>query len=100
MLGISYYNMLNTLILFDKNKSKTASKTTRVIKLGTYELCTVRWLRENYSRVLQTLLHGMYKRFVVNRASNSLIPGRVIELSSVQRKPTNDCVTKKISAYY
>lgn len=35
------------------------------------------------------------QRFVVNRASNSLIPGRVIELSSVQRKPTNDCVTRK-----
>lgn len=44
-----------------------------------------------------------YVRFVVNRASNLLIPGRVIELSSVQRKPTNDCVTRKkikVLAYY
>lgn len=44
-------------------------------------------------------LHG--ERFVVNRASNSLVPRRdadahtVIELSSVQRKPTNGCVTRK-----
>jgi len=74
--------------LLQKQRAGNQIRNLRIMhdSLATWELL---------SSVTDPFAWHFVQRFVVNRASNSLIPGRVIELSSVQRKPTNDCVTKK-----